>query len=35
LPRASEITASNMKELARESSAFRRLVRGEKVGKLG
>ena len=35
LPRASEITASNMKELSRESGAFRKLVRGEKVGKLG
>lgn len=35
LPRASEITASNVNELAHESTAFRKLVRGEEVGKLG
>lgn len=35
LPKVSKITANNMKELAIESSAFRKLVRGEKVGRLG
>jgi energy-converting hydrogenase A subunit R len=35
LPKVSKITADNMKEIATESSAFRKLVRGEKVGRLG
>lgn len=35
LPKVSKITASNTKELAAESSAFRKHVRGEKVGRLG
>jgi len=35
LPKVSKIMANNMKELAIESSAFRKLVRGEKVGRLG
>jgi len=35
LPKVSKITARNMEELAAESSVFRKLVRGEKVGRLG
>jgi len=35
LPKVSKITADNMKALATESNAFRKLVRGEKVGRLG
>lgn len=35
LPKISRITKNNAEELAAESTAFRRLVRGEKVGRLG
>lgn len=35
LPRVSKITEENMRELTTESSRFRKLVRGEKVGRLG
>jgi energy-converting hydrogenase A subunit R len=35
LPKVSKITADNAKELAIESSAFRKCVRGEEVGLLG
>jgi len=35
LPKVSKITEQNMKQLATESSAFRKLVRGERVGRLG
>ena len=35
LPKTRKLTASNRKELAAESSAFRKIVRGEKVGRLG
>ncbi|UCG37387.1 MAG: HAD hydrolase family protein [Candidatus Bathyarchaeota archaeon] len=34
-PRVSRISDRNLKELISESSGFRKLVRGEKVGKLG
>ncbi len=35
LPRVSKITARNMRDFAIESSAFRKSVRGERVGRLG
>ncbi|MCK4477530.1 HAD hydrolase family protein [Candidatus Bathyarchaeota archaeon] len=35
LPKVSKITARNVEELAAESSVFRKLVRGENVGRLG
>ncbi len=35
LPKVGRITVNNMTELAIESSAFRKSVRGEKVGRLG
>lgn len=35
LPKVSRITKSNMERLAKESSSFRKHVRGEEVGRLG
>lgn len=35
LPKVSRITKSNVERLAKESSTFRKRVRGEKVGRLG
>lgn len=35
LPEVKKITVSDMKQLATKSSAFRKLVRGEKLGRLG
>jgi hypothetical protein len=35
LPQVKIITAGNMERLKKESSAFRKSVRGEAIGKLG
>ncbi|MEM1563660.1 MAG: HAD hydrolase family protein, partial [Candidatus Bathyarchaeia archaeon] len=35
LPRVEVVTASNMERLAKESTAFRKTVRGEAIGRLG